>query len=244
MRRESWTSFGRGGTTWVVVAHRGASSKHSENSTAAFEAAIAAGASAVETDVRRTADGVFVCHHDETLQRTAGVEQAIADVSFAELRRLAPGAALPLADVLDGLRGRINLLLDVKLGAEADLVALMDVLGGFGADDTVAIGVRSLATQQLVGQHAPGMVQLGLLEDPDDNAAFVGAGGRWVRLWERDVFAARVEAIQALGAPVLAMVGGNGTGRAVADIDRGGVAALRALGVDGLMLNEPGLALG
>lgn len=242
MLTASWTSFERGSATWVV-AHRGASSGHSENSTAAFEAAIAAGASAIETDVRRTADGVFVCHHDETLRRTAGVDRAIADVSFAELRRLAPGAALPLADVLEGLRGRINLLLDVKLRAEADLVSLMDVLGGFGVDDSVAVGVRSLAIQHLVGRLGPGLVQLGLLEDPADNAQFVAAAGRWVRLWERDVSAASVAAIQALGAPVLVMVGGNGTGRAVGDIDRDGVAALRRHGVDGLMLNDPGLAL-
>lgn len=243
MLRTSWASFERGGASWVV-AHRGASSGRSENSTAAFEAAIAAGASAIETDVRRTADGVFLCHHDETLQRTAGVDRAIAELSFDELQRLAPGVALPLVDVLGALRGRINLLLDVKLRAETDLVALMEVLGGFGLDETVAVGVRSLAVQHLVGRLAPGMVQLGLLEDPDDNAAFVAAGGRWVRLWERDVSAARVAAIQALGAPVLAMVGGNGTGRAVGDIDRDGVAALRAVGVDGVMLNEPGLALG
>ena len=244
MLTASWTSFERGtGATWVV-AHRGASSQHSENSTAAFEAAIADGASAIETDVRRTADGVFVCHHDETLRRTAGVERAIADLSFAKLRRLAPAAALPLADVLEGLRGRCNLLLDVKLRAEADIAALVEVLGGFGVDDTVAIGVRSLAAQGVVALLHPGLVQLGLLEDPADNAQFVAAGGRWVRLWERDVSAASVEAIQALGAPVLVMVGGNGTGRGVGDIDRDGVAALRRHGVDGLMLNDPSLALG
>src|SRR5450759_1398239 len=48
----------------LVIAHRGASRDAPENTPAAFEAAIALGADAVELDVRRTADGVLVVHHN------------------------------------------------------------------------------------------------------------------------------------------------------------------------------------
>ena len=41
----------------MVVAHRGASVEQPENTIAAFEAAIDAGADAVEFDVRMTVDG-------------------------------------------------------------------------------------------------------------------------------------------------------------------------------------------
>jgi glycerophosphoryl diester phosphodiesterase len=50
-----------------VIAHRGASRAERENTVEAFERARALGADAVELDVRRSADGVLVVHHDDRL---------------------------------------------------------------------------------------------------------------------------------------------------------------------------------
>jgi glycerophosphoryl diester phosphodiesterase len=50
-----------------VIAHRGASRAEQENTVAAFRRAAEMGADAVELDVRRTADGVLVVHHDPHL---------------------------------------------------------------------------------------------------------------------------------------------------------------------------------
>jgi glycerophosphoryl diester phosphodiesterase len=50
-----------------VIAHRGASSTHPENTLEAFRAARELGADWVELDARRTADGVVVVHHDAAL---------------------------------------------------------------------------------------------------------------------------------------------------------------------------------
>lgn len=47
-----------------MIAHRGASRLAHQNTIAAFEMASIAGADGVELDVRRTADGVLVVHHD------------------------------------------------------------------------------------------------------------------------------------------------------------------------------------
>lgn len=51
----------------AVIAHRGASRAEAENTVAAFRRAAAMGADAVELDVRRTADGVLVVHHNPHL---------------------------------------------------------------------------------------------------------------------------------------------------------------------------------
>jgi glycerophosphoryl diester phosphodiesterase len=48
----------------LVIAHRGASVRERENTVRAFEVASELGADWVELDVRRTADGVIVVHHD------------------------------------------------------------------------------------------------------------------------------------------------------------------------------------
>ena len=48
----------------LVLGHRGASAGAPENTVAAFTRARELGADGVELDVRRTADGVLVVHHD------------------------------------------------------------------------------------------------------------------------------------------------------------------------------------
>ncbi|MEC7778667.1 MAG: glycerophosphodiester phosphodiesterase, partial [Actinomycetota bacterium] len=48
----------------LVVAHRGASLDRRENTVEAFEEAETQGADWVELDVRLSADGVLVVHHD------------------------------------------------------------------------------------------------------------------------------------------------------------------------------------
>ena len=56
------------GAVPLVVAHRGASAAHPPgNTVAAFAAAVALGADWVELDVRLTADGALVVHHDPDL---------------------------------------------------------------------------------------------------------------------------------------------------------------------------------
>lgn len=51
-----------------VFAHRGASDAARENTIEAFALAVAAGADGVELDVRRSADGALVVHHDAEIE--------------------------------------------------------------------------------------------------------------------------------------------------------------------------------
>jgi glycerophosphoryl diester phosphodiesterase len=59
--------WGTSGQEVQIIAHRGASSQCLENTVAAFLRARELGADAVELDVRYTADGVVVVHHDPVL---------------------------------------------------------------------------------------------------------------------------------------------------------------------------------
>jgi glycerophosphoryl diester phosphodiesterase len=71
----------------LLIAHRGASGTHPENTLAAFRAAFRLGAKAVETDVQQTKDGVLALIHDLTLERLTGSKRAVRAMSYAELRR-------------------------------------------------------------------------------------------------------------------------------------------------------------
>jgi glycerophosphoryl diester phosphodiesterase len=79
------------GTETLLIAHRGASHEAPENTLAAFDLAWQQGADGIEADFRLTRDGRVVCLHDATTGRTAGIDLAVAEASFDELRRLEAG---------------------------------------------------------------------------------------------------------------------------------------------------------
>ncbi len=62
-----------------VIAHRGASGYAPEHTLQAYKLAIEQGADFVEQDLAVTGDGVLVCIHDLTLERTTNVEEIYPD---------------------------------------------------------------------------------------------------------------------------------------------------------------------
>ncbi len=75
-----------------VVGHRGALALAPENTITSFARAEACGVDEVEFDVQRTADGVPVLLHDETLDRTTSGTGALHARTWDEVRRLDAGA--------------------------------------------------------------------------------------------------------------------------------------------------------
>ena len=112
------------GEAVTVAGHRGASATHPENTLSAITAAFDAGAHAVECDVRLTSDGVCVLMHDDTLQRTCGIDAAVAEVTAERLATLDAGSwfgagfsdeRVPtLAAALQAACGRGAVLVEVK----------------------------------------------------------------------------------------------------------------------------------
>ena len=100
-------------TETYAIAHRGLSSRHRENTMAAFAAALDH-AEVLELDVRCTHDRVLVCAHDKTLLRSHGVDLSVGHLTFDELRRHAPDIAR-LDDVLDAFGARCGWFLDCKV---------------------------------------------------------------------------------------------------------------------------------
>jgi len=94
--RRQWGTFGSVKMP-LIVAHRGASKAERENTLEAFLAAKRLGADMVELDVRRTADGVLVVHHDAHLGG-----KAIIDMRADDLPPYVPTLAAAL-DASDGM---------------------------------------------------------------------------------------------------------------------------------------------
>jgi glycerophosphoryl diester phosphodiesterase len=81
----------------LIWAHRGASARAPENSLAAFARAAQDGADGVELDVLCCSTGEVVVFHDDDLARLAGRPERIADLSLGDVRAvtLSSGARIP-----------------------------------------------------------------------------------------------------------------------------------------------------
>jgi glycerophosphoryl diester phosphodiesterase len=104
----------------VVVAHRGASSTHPENTLLSFEAAIALGVPVVELDVRLTRDGHPVVMHDVDVARTTDGAGLLHELTLEQVRSLNAGtrarpAPVPtLREVLELASGRAGVAIEIK----------------------------------------------------------------------------------------------------------------------------------
>jgi glycerophosphoryl diester phosphodiesterase len=74
-----------------VFAHRGGCALGPENTLAAFDIGVQAGADGLELDVHLSADGVPVVHHDSMLDRTTSASGPLAVRTSAELARVDAG---------------------------------------------------------------------------------------------------------------------------------------------------------
>jgi len=118
----------------IILAHRGLSARHLENSMEAFRAALGAGMDGFELDVQPTQDGVCMVLHDDDLARTAQSGGLLRKMKARELPRLQNGEAVPrLADVLDLPAKLIN----VELKGEPGWKQALATVEASGALDRV-----------------------------------------------------------------------------------------------------------
>ncbi len=121
-----------------VLAHRGLATSAPENSMAAFAAAVAAGVTHLETDVRATADGALVAFHDARLERLTDLRGRVADVTWASLRRARLGAErVPLLE--DVLATWPSLRVNVDLKAAATVAPFVELVRRTGATDRICV---------------------------------------------------------------------------------------------------------
>lgn len=224
----------------LVIAHRGFSAKHPENTPEAFEAAIASGADFIETDVRLSNDGTLYCNHDPHLERTRGSDRTIADLQDDALDAL---EIARLATVLELAKGRIPVLLDLKLTYANYPLVVLEEVNRHQMADSVILGVRTVAQAAALHAEAPKQTVLGFLKEESEIPAFYRAGGTIGRLWEEDVTAHSIRRAGTSEHPVWVTAGLRQTGEAPGQIDTPRLQRLRQLGVDGVLVNDPEAAL-
>ncbi|GGI48277.1 glycerophosphoryl diester phosphodiesterase [Agromyces flavus] len=122
-----------------VLAHRGLAIDVPENTLAAFERAVRAGATYLETDVHVSADGAAVLAHDPTLKRVASRPEQVSRLTVDELRRvdLGGGHAFGTLDELLHAFPEARLNIDVK--TDAAVPAVIEAIRRADAADRVLL---------------------------------------------------------------------------------------------------------
>lgn len=143
----------------VAFAHRGGAVLWPENTMVAFQGAVDLGYQYIETDLRVTRDGVIVCFHDPTLDRTTDGAGHLTDLSFDELMaldagyRFTPdggktypwrgrGVQVPTLEEALEIHPNLRLNIEIKQGEPAMEQALWDELDRLDAHDRVLVAAE------------------------------------------------------------------------------------------------------
>lgn len=243
----SWLNIGALGAARVlVIGHRGAAAVAPENTLAAFDAALDAGADLVELDARMSADGTLYCLHDALLDRTTDAVRVLgrrrrylARTADADVARLDAGAwfdarfagqRVPtLAGALERIGGRGVALVEHKAGPAEAYARLLarDAWAG-----RVVVQSFDWAFLDQVHAAAPSvpLAALGRHRLDEPMCAALAARGIRAVAWRHGDL--RPEAVDACRRHGLALWAWTANGPAA-------WARLRATGVDGMITDDP-----
>lgn len=228
----------------LAVAHRGYSSAYPENTALAFERAIEAGADFIETDVRLTRDGRLVCWHDPDLQRTAGANHLISDLSLDELQAVRLRQRQRILALDEGLaiaRGRVGVMLDVKIPTEQMIETMIPLLRAARMTQDVVYGARAVEHLAAVRRKSPGIALLGMPADPSLAGDYLKHDVRGLRYWEDEVTVECIRHMRDADREVWVTAGLRKQGEppGYATVER--IAALMRMGVSAVLVNDPKL---
>lgn len=151
-----------------VIAHRGVCTEELENSWAAFHRSVEIGAERIELDVHLTADGHLVIVHDEDLQRTAGINRRVSEMTRAEIEQsavLKNGEKLPFLDELFAkLLPSIEINVEIKSEGRATVEKVGQLIRSQSLASKVVVSSFSEETCAWMTKDFPG-IEVALLWD-------------------------------------------------------------------------------
>ncbi|MCS5713120.1 glycerophosphodiester phosphodiesterase family protein [Herbiconiux sp. CPCC 205716] len=140
-----------------VLAHRGLAVDVPENTLAAFEAAVGAGAEYLETDVHATADGIAVAAHDPTLDRVAGRDEDVSALTLEQLVAIDLGAGQRLSTLAELLVALPTSRFNIDVKAEAAAAPAAAAIEAAGARERVLLTSFSSARRRSATVLLPGV---------------------------------------------------------------------------------------
>ena len=225
---------------FITYAHRGASQVCPENTMMSFYVGLQMGANGIETDVRRTKDGILVLFHDSTLERVTGETGEIGDYTYEELQRFWVKKG-ELADKIPTLEDFLchfachDITLAIELKADGIEEEVAELIFRYGAQDKVVVTAFELERIRRMKQCAPSL-RVGYLTrtvDEDVIRSLLAMGAEEICPIGREVTPERVAAWHGLLLNV----------RAWGILDEEIMKRVYDAGADGMTVNFPDLLI-
>ncbi len=143
----------------AIVGHRGVPALELENTIPSIEKAIQLGADIVEVDVQKTADGVLVLSHDESLSRTFGVNVNVREKSWSELKGIKKNgySIARLEEAFEAVGGKAGMFVEIKHPEDTEEV--LKLIESIKVKDWVAvISFHLEVVEELKGRLTTGLV--------------------------------------------------------------------------------------
>lgn len=231
------------------IGHRGAAGLAPENTLAAFQAGVAAGADGVELDVQRTVDGHLVVFHDDDLRRIAGVHGSVVTSTLEQLRELDVGRHFALGFLGESIPTLDQVVESLPPPTLINIEAKRFTMGNDGLEAAIvqAVHRHNLLDRCLVSSFNPLIlwrigrmdrsIPLGLLYEPGMS---LGLGRGWPRRVMR--VAALHPYFEQLSSELVSMAHAHGWLVNTWTVnDPQDMARLIAMGVDGIITDRPDL---
>jgi glycerophosphoryl diester phosphodiesterase len=146
------------GATPRVIAHRGLSLTHAENTVGAFEAAVAAGADILETDVHLSKDGHVIVAHDPDLSRVAQRPGLVSDFTASQLADMDLGYGQGFSTLVEVLSAFPDSKFNIDVKTPAVVDAFVDVVRQMDATERVLVASFDEASRARAVSQLPGIV--------------------------------------------------------------------------------------
>lgn len=222
-----------------LIAHGGYSAKYPENTLESFVEASKFNPFAIEMDVvDHPETGELICFHPTGISSNSG--------TFSKetiMKQIDEGESFPLVnDVLKQIPIAIKILLDFKQPSEE---VFRNLINSNIDLERVIVGVRNMDLFNFIKESNNKISVLALFAEPDKYVSFAQSGGKYFRIWEKDVNAERVDAIHEAGLEVWITPGYKATEtrpRTAGDISNERLGYFLSLGVDAVLVNDIKLA--
>lgn len=219
-----------------IIAHGGYSAKYPENTEQSFFEAVKYQPDVIEMDVvQHPRTGELICFHPSGMSSGSGTFS-----SEAVERQLVQGDKFPqVQEILNQLPSNIKVLLDFKQPSQA---LFQQVVSDSNFDiSRIIVGVRSMHDYQFICDINSQIQTLALFSHPDEYSDYAEKGGKFFRLWEKDVTPERVQALQEAGVEVWVTPGHKATDtqpRTAGEVNEEKLKWLQSLMVNAILVND------
>ena len=130
--------------------HRGGDEEKTENTLEAFQYSSDLGFVFMETDVQSTLDGKVVIFHDETLERVAGINKKVSQLTFQEIKKidLINGGKIPSLE--ETLASFPNLRFNIDIKVDSAVKETLKIIKQNNAFDRVCLAAFSTKRLNLI----------------------------------------------------------------------------------------------